>query len=240
MSYKFQKAVIETLAHFKGFSNATVIYPGKAICASSETKSVTGHSDVNVELPDTVNEEVGLPIWDIKAFHSIIELFEGTGGYNAEFQEDRVVFKSDDGKFTQEYFLSEPSLLEGIAPKPEKVEKYLSMEPLMSFDLEEDTLKTFEKGRKTSSCNTIGIRSIGGKIVLYSADVDDQGNEVKNSSVFRFNTNVDTNNDFTLGFSREAFHVLPGDYTVRIHNKFVVFKGKVISYVFSIANWSEV
>ena len=240
MSYKFQKKVVETLAHFSRFANSTVIYPGKAICASSETRTVTAHSDLDVELPDSVNAEIGLPIWDIRAFHSIIELFNGNGEYNAEFLEDRIVFKSDDGKFTQEYYLSDPSLLEGLVPKPEKVEKYLSMESIMNFDLCEDTLKTFEKGRKTSNSNSIGLRSQDGEIILYSADVDDQGNEAKNSSVFRFNTGVDTNQDFNIGFSREAFVVLPGDYSVRIYNKFIVFKGETISYVFALSNWSEI
>jgi len=231
---QFKSEFLDALGHYGSFASSIVIHPGQPLVACSKSRSVTAIASIESGL-DEIEDEV-LPIFDLSSFNKVARLFSKYDKYNVDFKTTCLSF--DAGKFSQDYQLQDATLLDGVAPKPEKVEAYMETDADVEFTLAADDLATFRAATSTNALSTIAFSSESGQVRMSCVDVDLAGRESRDSSVFRFDTGETTDKEFRIGFDRKNFVMLPGDYTVKLLPKNIRFIGEVVSYLLPVSSWS--
>lgn len=233
---KFEPETIETLEHFSKFASAVLIKDNEPLYVCNDSRTLIVRSDIKQPT------EIDLPIYNISVLSQVFKLFKSNGlDYEINYPNDNIIeFASTDGKFSQEFYLASLDFIDKAIPKADKASKYFEADFDFSFDLTADNLKIFRNGVKSNSSNIIGFEGEPGeKISLVCSDIDNYGNDEKTSR-FKYTTSVDATSSFRVGFDKEAFVMLDGDYKVSVNENMILFTGEVVSYIVILKAWSSI
>ncbi len=216
----------KTLSILKNFAsiNQNFVFNGTNVVRTvAESRSIMGEATLE-SAPDSM-----IGIYDLNEFLSTLNLVDNA---KLDFKKDFVEITDSSGRSRVKYYFSDPDML--TYPKKEVV-------PLtegVKFDLDLDTFNKLKRASSTLGHEMLRITPKGKNLLL--AIVDPENKTANDFSMDHAGDTADM--DYTVYISMANLKMLPGDYSVVITKKLVMYlenKNDNIKYYVALEKTSE-
>lgn len=215
---KLSAETIEVLKNFSTINQSILFKAGNTLSTISNIKTILASAEIAESFP---NE---FAIYDLNKFLAKHSLYKDC---DLEFEEDRVVFKSQDKRRSDYIKYCSPKVI--VAPQADK--KLTVSDPDCEFDLSKEDLEWQRKSASISGSPNFVFKSDGKRISLVSTDVKDNSSDVSETQISKGNGSI-----FEVVMKVEYFKMLDGDYTVEISRRGLArFKNKTRNIVYYVA-----
>lgn len=209
---KLSESTLEILKNYATLNQSLMFRKGSVLTTITPTKTVLAKARVVESFPSD------FAIYDLNKLLSKISLYKDC---DLEFKDDRVVFKSADGRRSDYIKYSSPKVMT-LPP-----DKTLALDnPEHEFELSQDDLQWQRKSAGISGSQHMVFRGDGKKVYLQSTDMKDDSSDLSSTEIGT------TKDKFTYVIKLENWKMLDGSYAVSLAkglSKFVN-KDKSVEY----------
>lgn len=193
---KLSEETIEILKNYATINQGLVVKPGSELRTITPSRTVLAISRVAESFP------VSFCMYDLNKFLAKISLYRDA---ELDFQKDRIVIKSADGKRTDYIKYSSPEIVKGPPDKDIDFE-----EPDYEFSLSQEDLIWQRKSAGISGSENFVFRGDGKHIYLQSNTMKDDSSDLSSTVI------GDTDGTFSCVLQVGNFKLLDGSYDVKI------------------------
>jgi len=193
---KLSDETIEILKNFATINQGLVVKPGSVLKTITPSRSVLAISRVVESFP------VSFALYDLNKFLAKLSLYRDA---ELEFETDRIVIKSDDGKRTDYIKYSSPEVVKGPPDKELVMDK-----PDYEFTLTQEDLIWQRKSAGISGSENFVFRGDGKHIYLQSNTIKDDSSDLSSTVI------GDTDGVFSCVLQVANFKLLDGAYNVKL------------------------
>jgi hypothetical protein len=198
---KLSAETIEVLKNFSGINQSLLFKEGNSLSTMSNIKTILASADIAESFPKE------FAIYDLNKFLAKHSLYKDC---NLVFEDDRVVFKSQDNRRSDYIKYCSPKVI----TSPQSDKKLSVGDPDCTFDLSQTDLDWQRKSAGISGSPHFVFKSDGKQISLISTDVKDNSSDVSETKIADGNGSV-----FEVVMKVEYFKMLDGDYSVEISRR---------------------
>lgn len=204
---KLSELTVELLKNFATLNQSLMFRKGSELTTITPTSTVYAKAGVVESFPSD------FAIYDLNKLLAKLSLYKDS---ELEFENDRVTFKSTDGRRKDYIKFSSPKVITAIPP-----DKKLSCDdPDYEFELSQEDLLWQRKSAGISGSPFMIFRGDGKKIYIQSTDVKDDSTDLSSTEIGK------TDGTFLYVLKVEHWKMLDGAYTVRLKKGLVQFKHK--------------
>lgn len=193
---KLSDETIEILKNFATINQGLVVKPGSVLKTITPSRTVLAISRVVESFP------VSFALYDLNKFLAKLSLYREA---ELEFETDRIVIKSEDGKRTDYIKYSSPEVVKGPPDKELAME-----EPDYEFTLTQEDLIWQRKSAGISGSENFVFRGDGKHIYLQSNTIKDDSSDLSSTVI------GDTDGVFSCVLQVSNFKLLDGAYNVKL------------------------
>lgn len=207
---------LDVLKNFSVINQALVIRPGNVL----RTRDVSRTMFAEAKVPETF-EQV-LAVHNLSALLGTLNLLKGDAP-ELSFTREHINVKS--GRQKVKFVLAEESLLKSVAA-PAQTPPF--PEPRVKFKLPADELQTLLKAMSVLSLEDVLIEAdSSGRVTIKGVDKNTQSKNVYESVL---DGATEGDKDIAVMIPRKNIAVMPGDYTVGLHEQVVSFESDDVKY----------
>jgi hypothetical protein len=201
---KLSEATIEVLKNFSTLNQSLLFKKGSVLKTITPTSTVLGIAKIKEVFP------LDFAIYDLNKFLAKLSLYKDC---KLDFKEDRLVFKSDDGRRSD---YTKYCSIKVIKSPPDKE---LSLDnPEYQFVMSQEDLLWQRKSAGISGSQHLIFRGDGKKIYLQSTDMKDDSSDLSSTAV------GETTGKFACVIKTEYLKIMDGSYRVKLSGDFVKFE----------------
>lgn len=193
---KLSESTIEILKNYSTINQGLVVKPGSVLKTITPSRTVLAIARVVENFP------VSFALYDLNKFLAKLSLYRDA---ELEFENDRIVIKSADGKRTDFIKYSSPESVKGPPDKELALDK-----PDYEFTLTQEDLIWQRKSAGISGSENFVFRGDGKHIYLQSNTVKDDSSDLSSTKI------GDTKGVFSCVLQVSNFKLLDGSYNVKI------------------------
>lgn len=193
---KLSEATIEILRNYATLNQSLMFRKGSVLTTITPTSTVLSIARVVESFP------FDFAIYDLNKFLAKQSLYKDC---ELEFESDRVVFKSADGRRSDYIKYSSPKVM--ILPPDKKISLD---DPDYEFELSAEDLQWQRKSAGISGSPFMIFRGENKKIYIQSTDVKDDSSDLSSTEIGK------TKSDFKCVIKIENWKMLDGNYRVKI------------------------
>ena len=201
---KLSESTVEILKNFSTINQSLLFRKGSVLTTVAPTMTILATATIAEKFPSD------FAIYDLNKFLAKLSLYREC---KLEFKDDRVFFKSSDGRRSDYIKFCSTKVIK-VPP-----EKQLSLDdPTYEFVLTEEDLQWQRKSAGISGSQHLVFRADGKKIYLQSTDVKDDSSDLSSTEI------CDTTGKFLCVVKVENWKMLDGSYRVKIKEGMVKFE----------------
>jgi hypothetical protein len=202
---KLSEATIEVLKNFSTINQSLLFNAGSVLTTVSPTMTILAKAKVTEKFP------VDFAIYDLNIFLAKLSLYRDS--CKLEFKDDRVFFKSEDGRRSDYMKFCSTKV---IKVPPEK--QLVLDDPLYEFVLSQEDLLWQRKSAGISGSQHLIFRGDGKKIYLQSTDMKNDAADLSSTEIGK------TDGKFLCVVKVENWKMLDGSYRVKIKEGMTKFE----------------
>lgn len=213
---KLSEQTIEILKNYATLNQSLQFRKGSELTTITPTSTVFAKSRVVESFP------FDFAIYDLNKLLSKLSLYRDC---ELEFEPDRIVLKSADGRRTDYIKYSSPKIM--VVPPDKKI---ALDDPEHEFELSNEDLTWQRKSAGISNSPYIIFRGDGKKIYIQSNDVTNDSSDMSSTEIAK------TNKSFVYVIKLENWKMLDGSYRVKLRPKLSKFEhtDKPIEYFIAV------